>query len=201
MKQKLKQVARRILNKLKNQKTQVKLSQEEIFKQGYEEFLKTGQTPESAYMANINLFCSTNGVFNEKFNNKIKLTNPPIPVTDTLNGVAGTYTTSDFTKINAELNEKGYVCFDKKLSKELCESLYNYALKYPARIPPNYKRKVLYNPDKILAEIYRFDMLDLINNADIQQLMINTVYLILPAIIWVVSLYLIFLLCGGVQHF
>lgn len=172
MKQTIKQIARRVLNRINPPK---QLSQEEIFKQGYEVFLKTGQTPHEAHMANINLFCSTNGIFNEAFNDELKQTNPPQPVPENLQGVTGIYATTDFKKINAELNEKGYVHFEQKLSKELCQRLYNYALNAPARIPPGYKEVVKYNPDKPLAEIYRLDIQDLGNNADIQQLMIDPV--------------------------
>src|ERR1700739_1387176 len=118
---KFKQVAQKILNKLRNEELQIKLRQEKTLKIGYDVFLKTGQTPHDAHMANIGLFCATNGVFQEEFNNKLKQTNFPISITDNLNGVAGTYAPSDFIKINNELNEKGYVFFDKKLSQELCE--------------------------------------------------------------------------------
>ncbi len=175
MKEKLKKVVKKVIGKITNREEKPNLSQEEIFRQGYDAFLKTGQTPHDAFMANINLFCSTNGVFNEAFNDELKLTNPPQPVPETLQGIAGTYTHNDFIKVNQELNEKGYVHFEKKLSKELCERLYNYALNAPARIPPDYKEIIKFNPDKPLAEIYRLDIQDLVNNADIQQLMIDPV--------------------------
>jgi hypothetical protein len=60
--------------------------------------------------------------------------------------------------------------FDKKISKELCSRLVDFALKTPATIPPGYDKKILYEPGNAQAEIYRFDIQDLANNTDIQSL-------------------------------
>lgn len=150
---------------------------EKLFIAGYSTFLSTGQTPHDAFMALINLYCSTNGNFSDAFNNKIKLTNPPVNVTTNLQGVLGKYSSADFLKVNAELNKNGYVHFDKKLSTELCKKIYNFALETSARIPPLYDTKIVYNPEKPLSEIYRFDIQDLMNNQDIQQLMMDPVLL------------------------
>lgn len=152
-------------------------NQKKIFAKGYQTFLETGKTPQEAYMALINLYCATNGNFTEKLNNEIKLNNPPISVPKTIEGVIGTYSSSDFTNVNKELNENGYSHFAKKLSASICENLTHFALTTPAKIPPAYNEKVIYSAEKPLAEIYRFDIQDLVNNATIQQLMIDPVLL------------------------
>ena len=177
MKQKIKSILRKVLEKLGLMKPYVPSTQQDYFRQGYEVFLKTGQTPLDANMANINLYCSTNGVFNEAFNDSLKLTNPPQIIEGSLEGVAGVFTKNDFSIVNAEMNEKGYVHFDKKLSQETCQSIYNYALQTAALIPPAYDKKIMYHPEAPLAEIYRFDVQDLVNNKDIQQLMMDPVLL------------------------
>ena len=151
--------------------------QEQIFVAGYQTFLQTGKTSHEAYMSIINLYCATNGTYSEQFNSKIKLTNPPVVISGNLQGVIGNYSLVDFEKVNTELNKNGYSHFDKKLSKEVCDKLYNFALKTSARIPPSYNEKITYNPEKPLAEIYRFDLNDLANNPDIQQLMMDPVLL------------------------
>jgi hypothetical protein len=150
-------------------------TQEEIFLNGYNAFLKTGQTPLEAYYAFINLYCSTNGKFHENFNAKIKAFNPPKKESSTLEGVPGTFSVIDFTSINSKLNENGYFHFNKKLSKELCNKLVDFALKTPATMPPAYDKKILYDPQNPLAEIYRFSIQDLANNFEIQNLMMDPV--------------------------
>ena len=172
-----KKVIRRLLRPFKKQEVQIGLSQEDCFYDGYEVFLKTGETPPNAFMANINLYCSTNGAFNEAFNERLKLTNPALSVSSNLQGVTGSYTTTDFEKVNNEMNKKGYVHFDKKLSKDICDNLYRYALQTPAVIPPKYDSRIIYTPENPLAEIYRFDMQDLVNNEEVQQLMMDPVLL------------------------
>lgn len=142
---------------------------------GYEVFLETGKTPEEACHALISLYCLTSGKFNDDFNNKLKKKNPAAIVPADLDGVLGSYSSIDFIRTNNELNENGYVRFNKKLSKEVCDRFYNYALKTPATIPPAYDKKIIYDPLNPLAEIYRLDMQYLINNEDIQQLIMDPV--------------------------
>ncbi len=152
-------------------------SDKKIFLDGYNTFLQTGKTPEQAYMAIIKMYCGTNGEFTETFANKLKLKNPAKVINEPLTGIIGNFLQTDFKKVNTELNEKGYSHFEKKLSKELCNSLYQFASITPARIPPAYNEKIIYQPDKPQAEIYRFDIKDLVNNSDIQQLMMDPVLL------------------------
>lgn len=142
---------------------------------GYKIFLETGETSLESFHALIDMYCKTNGKYNEDLNEKLKKSNPPAKAGGQLEGVVGSYSSSDFVKANNTLNENGYLRFDKKLNKDVCEKIYNLAFKIPATIPPAYDKKVIYNPDKPLSEIYRFDMQDLINNEDIQKLITDPV--------------------------
>lgn len=168
-------IPRRIKEK-SEKKARLKNDRETLFKT-YNTFLKTGQTPVESYMALVNLYCASNGNFNEEFNEILKPVNPSVKIPNTITGVLGSYSLSDFNNVNTELNKNGYIHFDKKLSKELCKKIYDFALTTPATIPPSYDKKISYDPSAPLAEIYRFDILDLMNNKDIQQLMIDPVLL------------------------
>lgn len=156
-----------------NQKI-TKEAQEKKFNEGYDVFLKTGQTTQEFYINFIDLYCSSNGKFNEEFNNKLKKENPSANVNSTLEGVPGKFSANDFIKFNSELNEKGYSHFEKKINKELCEKLFKYALQTPAKIP-NQERKITYSPENPISEIYRIDIQDQVNNPDIQRLIMDPV--------------------------
>lgn len=149
--------------------------QKRTFYNGVNEFESTGVTPERAYHAMINLYCSTNGKFNEDYQRKIQAEQLPAKMPLTVNGFLGTFDKADFESIDNKLNEDGYIKFKNKIPQAICSSLYNYALENGARVPPKYDTKVIYNPLKPIAEIYRFDMDDLINNKDIQSLMMDPV--------------------------
>lgn len=145
------------------------------FLSNYNTFLQTGETSQESYMSLINLYCDTNGRLNENVHQKIKETNPPVKVEDVLEGAPGTFNTKDFSAINDELKENGYVKFEKKLHKDLLDRLYNFALHTGAKIPPGYDSKIIYDPANPKSEIYRFDIADTINNEDVQALMMDPV--------------------------
>lgn len=143
------------------------------FKKGYKEFLKTGKTSGEANMAMINLYCRTNGKFNEATHKKIASLNPPNVLNGEINGVIGKLNAKDFSGINDKLKKEGYVSFDKKLSSDIVKKLYEFALKTPALTAPLYDKKIIYDEKNPISEIYRFDMQDLANNPDIQNLIMD----------------------------
>jgi hypothetical protein len=153
-------------NKLKNHK---------VFNEGYQEFLKTGKTSQEAYNSLLNLYCSTNGKFNEKIHKKIISNNLPKKINQPLEGIIGKIKNEEFNYYNHELNKFGYVNFNKKISQELVNSIYNYALNAEALTAPLYDKKIIYNPTNPISEIYRFTQKDLVNNKDIQQLIMDPV--------------------------
>jgi len=149
--------------------------QKKIFFDGVNQFNASGKTPQIAYQAFINLYCSTNGKWNDDYQEKIKTLNPPITVPNVLEGAIGSLDATDFKNINNELNTNGYVKFENKISADACQKLYECALKTGAKVPPKYDSKIIYDPLKPVAEIYRFDMNDLVNNPDIQALIMDPV--------------------------
>ena len=176
-------IVSRVKNKI-NQKFFRRKMLREQFENGYASFLKTGVTPEEANQAMINLYCLTNGKFNEEINKKQIIENPPQKVQEEIGGVIGKLNKTEFSKINDTLNKDGYVNFDKKLSKDIVTRLYEFALKTPALTAPHYDKKIVYDEKNPVSEIYRFDMQDLVNNSDIQALIMD------PALINVARNYL-----------
>ncbi len=154
------------------------------FNKDYQTFLKTGHTPDDGYMNMVNLYCATDGRFNDKVHKEIISKNPPKKINQSISGVIGTFSPQEFHQKNEILNKDGYVYFDKKLPQETINKLREYALKNPTRTAPKYDTKVIYDPQNPTSEIYRFDILDLINNPEIQELIMD------PALINVARNYL-----------
>lgn len=175
----LNRIKRKIVNTINPHKEAI-----DKFNEGYNTFLKTGKTPEETYMTFINLYCATDGKFNDQINQDIIAKNPPKKITTPISGVIGTLNQTDFKKTNDILNKDGYAYFDKKLPKETIDKLREFALKTSTRTAPKYDTKVNYDPGNPISEIYRFDILDLINNKDIQDLIMD------PALINVARNYL-----------
>lgn len=148
---------------------------EKKFIESYIKFNQTNYTGQEDYLHMIDLYCVTNGSFNEEFNNKLKLKKPSIKINSDLAGVGGEYTLNEFNTFNEQLNENGYAPFKKKLDKELCDNLYKFALQTPGKTPVK-SEKILYDPETPIAEIYRFDIQDLINNKNIQRLIIDPIF-------------------------
>ena len=164
-KQKLKSKLKKPINYRKN------------FEEGYAEFEKTGHTTDEAYIAMLNLYCSTNGKFNEDFHQKIITTNPPKKVAQNIDGVIGNTSAKEFTNINSILTKDGYINFKERLNKQLISELYQFALKTETLTAPLYDKKVIFDPQKPISEIYRFQQHDLVNNNIIQQLIMDPTFI------------------------
>jgi hypothetical protein len=169
-----------ILKKIMPQSIQRRILQkraEESISVEYKNFLETGKTSPEAFNLLIDLYSSTNGKFNEVFHNRIKSKNIPKMISGNLEGIPGSFSPERFKNVNSELNENGYIRFDKRIEREVCEKIQNFALKTPAALPPNYDRKMLYDPERPQAEWYQFDRQEVANNLEIQQLMMDPVLL------------------------
>lgn len=153
-------------------KTIKKLIYHCIFKYGFNIFKKKGTTPEKSYQALVNLYCLTNGQFNETLHNKVKL--PAEKITEELDGFLGHFNKYDFETINQTLNDEGYVRFEKLISKEMLDKLQIFAKETPTTVR-GINERVIFNPDKLISEIYRFDVMDLVNNPEIQELVMDPV--------------------------
>ncbi len=143
-----------------------------IFRYGFNIFKITGKTPEKSYQALVNLYCLTGGQFNETLHEKVKL--PKKNFGTEFKGFLGHFTKSDFEIVDQTLRDDGYFCFQKLLSKETIEKLQKFAMVTPTKVR-GYNEPVLFDPDKLVSEIYRFDIQDLVNNPDIQELIMDPV--------------------------
>jgi hypothetical protein len=157
---------------------------EKVYHQGYEEFKSSGQTPEAAYMAMINLYCVTNGKFNEQEHAKLKALHPAQKFHGELDSVIGKVNTTEFNQFNQTLIQDGYVNFGRKIPNELVQSIYSFAQKTPALMAPDYAQPTVYDPSNPKSEIYRFSLNDMVNNKDIQSLIMD------PALIQIARNYL-----------
>lgn len=166
--------AGRIKNKVKNLLFPPK-KPSVIFEKGYKTFLSTGNTPHEAYIAMIDLYCKTDNAFLENYNQKNISKYPPVKAAMPLKGVLGELNEKDFQSINQTLNKDGYVNFNKKIPADTVQKLIQYALSTPTKIAPKYDSPTIYTPENPVSEIYRFDMRDLINNPEIQELIMDPV--------------------------
>ena len=140
------------------------------FFDGYDSFLKMGKTSQEAYLSLVYLYAATNGKFNEEVNAKICDGTFSAGLVNTSDEIFGTLGKKEYRKINDVLREDGYFYFARKLSPATCGKLIDFALRTPAAIHGN-DSKMIYDPAKPVAEIYRFEMNDLMNNEDVQRLM------------------------------
>jgi len=142
----------------------------QVYDRGFKIFERTGVTPEESYQALIKLYCNTNGRFNEEMHKKIITSSPARMADASSESIIGRCDEVKLNDLNKELNDNGYVMFEKKLSAEMCSRLYAFALKTPASVGES---KILYNPAQPISEIYRFDINDLMNSEDIQALVMD----------------------------
>ncbi len=183
MKQQLKRIVSGLIPEVVKQKIdQAKV--EKIFRQGYAEFERNGVTSEAAYMAMIQLYCSTNGKYSEREHAKIKKLHPPIPFSGEHSSLIGKVSNTDFKNFNQTLVKDGYVNFERKIPMELVKSIYTFAQQTPALMAPKYDAPTLYEPTNPKSEIYRFGLSDMVNNPSIQKLIMD------PALIQVARNYL-----------
>jgi hypothetical protein len=148
-----------------------------LFDEGFAEFKKSGKTPVESYFAFVRLYCKTNGKLFEIKHNELAKNNPPKKQEGALTGVIGAYHEKDFDTFNEKLNKDGYVGFEKKISPELIKKLTDFALKTHATTAPAYDKKIIYDASNPVSEIYRFAQQDLVNDPDIQDLMMDEVFI------------------------
>ncbi|MBA2611410.1 MAG: phytanoyl-CoA dioxygenase family protein [Bacteroidetes bacterium] len=157
------------------QRIKTKAKNKELFAKEFSAFKQKGVTSPEGYKALLDLYCATNGKFNEKMHKELIASNPPKKVSTALTGLTGKTELSEFDTINKTLNKEGYCPFGTKINAELISKIYNYALKANTLTAPLYAKKTVYDPNNLVSEIYRFEQNDLVNNTDIQQLIMDPV--------------------------
>jgi hypothetical protein len=101
---------------------------------GYREFERTGETPTPAYLAMRQLFCVTNGEFNDIVHRLLQDTQggPPRPVASS--GVLGTLDEVRLAAVVERIGSQGYHVFEQRLDPALCDSLRALALETPCLV-------------------------------------------------------------------
>jgi hypothetical protein len=145
---------------------------EKLFHQGYEAFKTTGVTPDDAYYAMIDLYCLTDGRFNEGAHQELIKNSDRKKVSETNDIIFGNVKEHEFEKINATLNNDGYITFEAKLPKEMCDKLTAFAMNVTTHAN-GHKEKILFDPGHYVSEIYRIASQDCLNNETIQELIMN----------------------------
>lgn len=135
------------------------------------------KTPAFAYQSLIRLFTLTSGHSNDLLAKAIGFFRRPYPI-DGFDGVLGFRTRAELDAVTAQLRDRGYYVFDRQLPAEMCERLYQLALKERCRPratdsqadAPDLEPGV-YPRSAPTSIIYDFAPDDLINIEAVQELM------------------------------
>ena len=160
--------------KLKLDERKRYIDKEHLFDLGYQNFVETGKTSDESYQLLIELFCLSNGAFDEEYHSKhFKIELPErLPKNSSF---LGEFNTQRLQSINETLEQDGYVHFDEKLSTDVCRRLSAFSLNIPATTPYTGAKKVAVNLEFPESEIYRLSGQHLLNNEDVQNLIMDPV--------------------------
>jgi ectoine hydroxylase-related dioxygenase (phytanoyl-CoA dioxygenase family) len=87
----------------------------------------TGQTPNRAHLALVNLFTRSSGRANDSLARMLSVLHPPYHF-PRRSGVLGNLDDKDFTRIQAQLEADGYYIFEGCLSDKFCENIIQQSL-------------------------------------------------------------------------
>jgi hypothetical protein len=149
-------------------------------------YSRTGATPSDAYHSLIHLFCRTNGRSNDLLHALARRRSPPAALPPA-RGVLGDLTPVDVERVAGEIRENGFVRPDARLAADACQRLADFSLRTEAVLTPPRKdgpARAIYDPARPIAEGYRFDEANLIDQPDIQSLMAD------PSLLAVAQAYL-----------
>jgi hypothetical protein len=141
----------------------------------------TGKTSQKTGRYLINAFCFTGGRSNDWLSRLTSLIYPP-RILNLSPQLLEPLSEHELTKLNAELQSKGYILLKQKLSKHFCDELLRFALSHPATLRQMDntgadQSQGIYDPDHPLAVIYDFDKEAILSNEHVQALLIDPVIL------------------------
>jgi hypothetical protein len=134
----------------------------------------------------IHLHCRTNGRSNDFLHALARRRFPPV-VLPLARGVLGSLSSADIERVAAEIRENGYIRPAERLRADVCQRLSDFSLRTEATLAPPRKvgaARAVYDPARPIAEGYRFDEANLIDQPDIQRLMAD------PSLLAVAQAYL-----------
>ena len=157
------------------------------FLRGYREYLRTGNTPESAYLAMRRLYFATNGRFNEWVaqweNSRINTAK----IDFRKGGVLNLQSKTDADTIVREVKHLGYKVFPQIIPEGICKKIMSFARTTPAvprgeqffnfEFDARTAQKHIYDSEKPLSFIYDFDMQSLVEEPAIQELITDPSFL------------------------
>ena len=136
----------------------------------YFKFFK--RTPSISNKALINLYCLTNGSFNEKLDLKLK-SKKEISLLESSSSVFQT----DINKtldIFQTLNDEGYYILEERLSEDFINGILDIISYSECKSPDGHT--MIYDEKLVKNEIYRFNGNDIISNRNVQKLIIDPLF-------------------------
>jgi hypothetical protein len=149
-------------------------------------YSRSGTTPSDAYHSLIHLFCRTNGRSNDFLHALARRRFPPAAL-PAARGVLGDLSPADVKRIVGEIRENGFIRPAERLPAHVCQRLRDFSLRTEAVVSPPRKEgpvRAVYDPARPIAEGYRFDEANSIEQPDIQVLMAD------PSLLAVAQAYL-----------
>jgi hypothetical protein len=93
-------------------------------------YLATGRTPPRAYHSMRQLFCLTDGRFNDAVSGALRVVRPPYQM-DSSTGILGRMEGSALAAVLGDLDRDGFHVFDVRLPEEDCRQILEFALRTP----------------------------------------------------------------------
>lgn len=127
------------------------------------------KTPTISNKSLINLYCLTNGVFNENLDSRLKTKNA-ISLLET----KSSFFQTDIGNISNALrilNEDGYYILKDRISEDFINKILDIVSQSKCKGPNGHVMK--YDLELVENEIYRFNETDIINNHNVQDLIID----------------------------
>jgi hypothetical protein len=142
---------------------------------GYLAYARTGVCAPSSFLSMRQLFCLTNGRFNDSMALANRWLHEARPAQATC-GILGELSAADVAAARREIDRNGFCVFPQRLDAELCHALRSFALDTPLRIVgdqqtgPTFKR---YDPDHPVAVKYDCEQQTLLECEAAQQVVFD----------------------------
>jgi len=153
----------------------------------YREFERTGATPVPGYLAMRQLFCATNGEFNDVVHRLLVAHRGAPPKPRAATGVLGELDEGRLARVVDTIARDGYHIFEQRLAPEICDELQRLASQTPCRIGSAVERgaqHARYDRDHLIANRYDVPEAVVAAQPDVQALLLD------PSIQAVASAYL-----------
>jgi hypothetical protein len=143
---------------------------------GYVNYFQDRETSGEAYFALRQLFCLTNGRFNDLIAFISGYFNPP-GKPGYAESVVGSFDQKTINHIVENINKEGLYIFPEKLADDLCDNLLAFSLNTPSHpIGTPDDNTILYNQDLPVSVKYDFNLQSLLEDKTVQKLVTDPVF-------------------------